>query len=90
MAERGLQEPPQQVSEALAALLLEADISLVKPGMERLETAIKLKAVGHPDIFGCMHYATALREDAILVTRDHGFIELLGSHGLGKGMTTVV
>lgn len=82
MAKRKLRRLPQQASEALIALLLEVDISLVRPKKEHIETAIKLKALGHPDIFDCILYATALYEDAVLVTRDRELIKFLESHGL--------
>jgi len=48
MAKRKLRRLPQQASEALMALLLEVDVSLVRPRKEHIETAIKLKGTRAP------------------------------------------
>ncbi len=63
MGRHGLRKPPQQVSEALTALLLEVDMGLIQPRAEHLETAMTLKALGHLDVFDCILYATALHEE---------------------------
>ncbi len=82
MMKQGLREVPEPASEALIALLLEVDVGLIQPRIEHIKTAIKLKALGHPDIFDCILYATALHEDAILVTRDRKLVEFLETKGL--------
>lgn len=82
MAKRGLRKIPRQASEALTALLAETDVGLIEPRIEHIETAIMLKALGHPDIFDCILYATALHENAILITRDQELVEFLRANNL--------
>ena len=82
MTKQGLRGVPEPASEALVALLLGVDVGLIQPRVEHIETAIKLMALGHPDIFDCILYATALHEDAVLVTRDKKLVEFLETRGL--------
>jgi len=64
-AKRGLLEPPIETIEALNALLLEVDINLIEPSIKHLETAIKLRILGHKDMFDNILYATAFHEKSI-------------------------
>ncbi len=73
----GLRKTPEEVIEALYALLLETDIELIQPRVEHLETAIELRALGHKDIFDNILYATSIHENTYLVTRDKAFIGFL-------------
>ncbi len=82
MRARGLDEIPAEALEALTALLLEVDVALVPPKLEHLVTAVKLRALGHPDIFDNILYAVSLHEKAYLVTRDTTFIRFLEEKGL--------
>ncbi len=77
-----LREIPLSVTEALEALLLETDILLIKPKREHLETAIKLKVLGHDDMFDNILYATAIHEKAMLLMKDPTFESFLKKHKL--------
>ena len=79
---RKLAEPPSQFHEALEALLLEVDITLVEPKKSHLETAVKLRILGHKDIFDNILYATALHEKTLLLTEDTTLIKFLEKHGM--------
>ncbi len=81
---KGLAKPPKAVFEAIDALLLETDIRLVEPERKHLETAIKLRIIGHKDMFDNLLYATALHENAYLLTIDSAFIDFLEKHELSR------
>ena len=82
MNRKKIEEIPNAVKEAITALLLGADIELVPPKKEHLETAIKLRALGHSDIFDNILYAVSLHEKAYFITRDPSFIEFLRNNEL--------
>ncbi len=82
MQKTGRKRIPAEVKDALSALLLEIDVELVQPKVKHLETAIKLRALGHKDIFDNILYATSLHEEAYFITRDESFIEFLKNNRL--------
>ncbi len=77
-----LRKIPTPAIEAIEALLLETDILLIKPRREHLETAIKLKVLGHDDVFDNILYATAIHEKALLLMKDPTFESFLKKHKL--------
>ncbi len=82
VAERiGVNEPPREALEGLEALLAGEDVRLVEPRPEHLELALRLRLAGHRDIFDCILYATAVHEDAALLTMDEALYRFLRSRG---------
>ncbi len=77
----GLGSVPREAMEGLEALLAGEDVKLVEPRVEHLELALRLRLAGHRDIFDCILYATAVHEDAALVTMDRGLYEFLRERG---------
>ncbi len=86
MRRHGLREPPQQVSEALMALLLEVYVGLVQPRAEHLENAMTPRALGHPDVFDCILYVTALHEETLLPTKDEKLLRFLEENRFNTNM----
>lgn len=82
MYRKNMKEIPEEVKEAITALLLGVDIELVPPKPNYLETAIKLRALGHRDIFDNILYATSLHEKTYFITRDREFIKFLKENKL--------
>lgn len=76
-AKRGLSKLPEETIEALNALLLEVDVNLIEPSIKHLETAIKLRILGHKDMFDNILYATAFHEKKYLLMEDPTYLKFL-------------
>jgi len=70
----------ESIVEAFESLLGKVDIQLVEPQINHIVKAIEIRTKGHRDIFDCIVYATALEENAKLLTMDTEFIQFLESN----------
>ena len=86
----GLSKPPREAVEGLEALLAGEDVRLVEPRLAHLETALLLRLSGHRDIFDCIMYATALHENASLLTIDEVLVESVKRAGLDPSIVLLV
>jgi len=82
---RKLKEVPDQVLDALQALLGEIDVKLATPCLDQLTIAAKLRLIGHKDIFDCLGYGCAVAIDGKFLSEDkklRKFLEGLDEEGL--------
>ena len=68
---------PQTIEDDIINFLATPEITLIEPKPEHLIFAIKLRYLGHPDIFDCVAYATALTENALFLTIDTNLIQFI-------------
>ena len=87
---RGLGGLPPEALEGLEALLAGEDVKLVAPRLEHLETALRLRLAGHRDLFDCILYATALHEEASLLTLDGELLESVRRAGFDPAVVLLV
>ena len=69
------------IREYLEDFLVSPDITLVDPKPEHLVEAIKIKALGHKDIFDCIAYATSKAEKSLFLTIDKELYKFLERNG---------
>jgi len=67
----------ESIIGAFESLLSKVDIQLIEPQVNHIVKAIEIRTRGHRDIFDCIAYATALEENAKLLTIDIEFIQFL-------------
>jgi len=65
---------------AFESLLSNTNIQLINPKVEHITLSIKLRTMGHKDIFDCIAYSTAYIENASFLTMDSKFVNFLKQH----------
>jgi len=77
---------PKFIEERIESLLISSDIKIIDPKPKHLVYALKLRKLGHPDIFDCLAYATAVIENSLFLTVDKNFINFLKDNDLNVGI----